>query len=200
MAEFTVFISLLPAVIPSGLVQLTSSLWRRKKTLKESKRKQRTAALVTLLMTLSKCWRCFRWRKLSLTPHTVSLETWQGGSQGDSLSCLGLPCPGLSPCRQRWRRWGFLAVNWSSWWPWVWAPECRSRVRQCECDPGGWRSGDTRISRRCPSQWTACCTAPSAPSRRWWPCPCYCWCIARPPLLAVFSLSSLELSVLSDLI
>ena len=136
-------------------------------------------------------------------PHSTHRQLGHLGGKvrdGFGLFCLCLLWPGLNPCRQRWRRWGFLAINWSSWWPWGWAPVCRSRVPLCECGPSGWGSEHTRISRQCPSQWTACCTAPSAPSRRCWPSPCYCWWIARPPSLVVFSLSSLELSGLSDLI
>ena len=82
MFEFGVFVFILvlPAVIPSGGVQLTGSLWRIKhwdQNRTDALPELLNESLITLLMTLSKCWRCFLWRKVSLTPHTVSLETWE---------------------------------------------------------------------------------------------------------------------------
>ena len=87
MFEFGVFVFILvlPAVIPSGGVQLTSSLsrikhWDQNRT--DALPELLNKSLITLLMTLSKCWRCFLWRKVSLTPQTVSLETWEWESDG----------------------------------------------------------------------------------------------------------------------
>ena len=107
-----------------------------------------------------------------------------------------VPCLGWSPCTRRWRRWGSPWAGWGSRWSWGGARWCRSRAPPCGCGLSEGGSGNTRISRRCPSRWTVCCRGPAAPSRRCWPCRCCCCTERRQP--SEFCLWSPELSGLSD--
>ena len=62
-----------------------------------------------------------------------------------------------SPCRQRWRRWG---SPWEGWYiQWFWGQTQWWSHSPCSYDPHGQDSEYIQISRGCPSQWTACCTA-----------------------------------------
>ena len=65
------------------------------------------------------------------------------------------PCPELTPCRRRWRRWGSRGGGWctrSSSEQTLSLKDTR-RARGCR----GQNNGCTRRSRESPSLWTACC-------------------------------------------